>query len=168
MTDTSVAITEQPRPPANGARDRSERQRVTGKLRDALDLVVNEGLDPYEAAQKLGMHARSMRLALNKRHVLTYLRGAREVFRLQASAQNIHHAVELRANAKNEMARLGAMKFIEGVEDTQQSAAARQQAPGFIVQVVVQAPVSTQDRQTQSKPLIEHASGAHEPTDDSA
>lgn len=138
MTDQSLVTTGQASPQALAARDRSKALRVTGKLKKALDLVVLDGLDPYDAARSVEMTARAMRKALAKRHVLTYLRTAREVFRQQASAQNICHAVKLRDNAKNEMARLGAMKFIEGVDDAQQSAATRQQTPGFIVQVVVQ------------------------------
>jgi hypothetical protein len=126
----------QPRAPRGSPIGRSDRGKVTGKLKAALDLVVNDGLDPYEAAQKLGMHARSMRLALNKRHVLTYLRQAREVLRTTASAQNIHYAIEMRAGSTNEMARLGAMKFIEGNDEETQRRAGITTVPGLVIQIV--------------------------------
>jgi hypothetical protein len=116
---------------------RSDRGTVTGKLKAVLDLVVDEGLDPYAAAAKLGYHARSMRMALNKRHVLAYLRTAREVLRQAASAQNIHFAVEMRANSTNEMAKLGAMKFIEQIEDEAlRRGHVPALTPGLVIQIV--------------------------------
>ena len=126
---------------ALAARDRSLPGKIGGRLKTALDLVVGEGLDPYEAAAKVGMHARSMRLALNKRHVLAYLRHAREVLRTTASAQNIHYAIKMRAESPNEMARLGAMKFIDNEEEHQRLSGGRQMMPGLQI-VVMNAPPS--------------------------
>lgn len=108
-------------------------KRISGKLNAALELVVNEGLDPIEAARTVNLNVHSMRLALQRRHVLAHLRHLREVLRATASAQNIHHAIKMRAESENAMAKLGAMKFIEGVDDAQQSAAARVQQPGFVI-----------------------------------
>jgi hypothetical protein len=130
----------QPTRQAISAQTRSRPGRVTGRLKTAIDLVVQEGLDPYEAAAKVGMHARSMRLALNRRHVLTYLRQAREVLRATASAQNIHYAIAMRAGSTNEMARLGAMKFIEGDDAEIQQRRGSISSPGLVIQIV-QSPV---------------------------
>jgi hypothetical protein len=122
---------------AISAQTRSRPGRVTGRLKLAIDAVVEEGLDPYEAAAKVGMHARSMRLALNRRHVLAYLRQQREVLRQTASAQNIHHAIAMRAGSTNEMAKLGAMKFIEAIEDeVQRRGHVPALTPGLVIQIV--------------------------------
>jgi hypothetical protein len=130
----------QPRAPRGSPIGRSDRGKVTGRLKTALELVVNEGLDPYEAATKVGLHRRTMRLALNKRHVLTHLRAAREVLRTTASAQNIHYAIAMRAGSTNEMARLGAMKFIEGNDEETQQRRGSISSPGLVIQIV-QSPV---------------------------
>jgi hypothetical protein len=106
-----------PRAPAGHPIDRSGRGQVNGRLKVCLDLVVNEGADPYEAARKIGYHARSMRLALAKPHVLAYLRRARQVLREQARAQNIHFMIKMRAEGSNEMAKLGAMRLIEADDE---------------------------------------------------
>jgi hypothetical protein len=121
------------RAPAGHPIGRSDRGQITGRLKLALDLVVNEGLEPYEAAVKVGYHPRSMRLALNKRHVLTYLRRAREVLRKTASAQNIHFAIQMRARSSNAMARLGAMKFIEQDDEAEARSTAGPSAAGFVI-----------------------------------
>jgi hypothetical protein len=132
---TSVVQPKRRAPPGSPI-GRSDRGVVSGKLKAALDLVVNEGLDPYEAAAKLNYHARSMRMALAKRHVLAYLRAQREVLRQTASAQNIHHAIDMRAHSSNEMCRLGAMKFIEQIEDEARSGG-RPGAPLPGLQIVI-------------------------------
>ena len=143
------------------ARDRSLPGKISGRLKIALDLVVDQGLDPYEAAAKVGMHARSMRLALNKRHVLTYLRNAREVLRTTASAQNIHYAIKMRAESPNEMARLGAMKFIDNEEEHQRLSGSRQMSPGFVI-VVQNAPAHMQQ---SAAPVTIDASRESEPVE---
>lgn len=157
---TMLTVTEQPQPSRRqlAAQTRSDRGRVTRKLKDCLDLVVFEGLDPYEAAAKLGMTARAMRLALNRRPVVAYLRAQREVFRTTASAQNIHRAIKLRDTSGNAMAQLGAMKFIEGIDDERQSAASRMQSPGFVIVVQAQAaaPARSVDTNADNIRMIEH------------
>jgi len=131
-TSTAVATPHQ----AVSVKYRSAPGRVTGRLKEALDLVVNEGTDPYEAAAKVGLHARSMRLALARKHVLAYLRAQREVLRQRASAQNIFHAVKMRESSTNEMAKLGAMKFIEAIEETPRLGAGQPSVPGLCVVIV--------------------------------
>jgi hypothetical protein len=115
------------------ARSRSAPGKVSGKLKLVLDRVVNEGADPYEAARAVGMHARSVRKALAKGHVLAYLRAARQVLRETARAQNIHHMIAMRAESSNEMARLGAMKLIEQEDGRSDAAGGVPTQPGLII-----------------------------------
>jgi hypothetical protein len=105
-------------------------------LKVALDLVVNEGLNPLEAAAKVGLHARTMYLALQKPFVLAYLRHARHVLREQARAQNIHHMIEMRSSSPNEMCKLGAMKLIEQDDEPALRSAAHAVAPGLVINVI--------------------------------
>lgn len=119
---------------------------VTGKLAEAINLIITEGKEMDAAAAAVGITTRRLRLALEKPHVIRHMKAEREVFRAYISAQNIHHARELRNQAGNAMARLGAMKFIEGMTDDPQARPAAAQAPGVVV-VVVQGNI-------EPKPLI--------------
>jgi hypothetical protein len=122
------------------ARDRSKPHQVTGKLKTVLDAVVNEGADPYEAGRIEGMHARSIRLALAKPHVLSYLRSRRQVVREQAPAQNLHHMIKKSDTTSNEMAKLGAMKLLEGVDDERIAGrGAMSLLPGLQIVIVAQS-----------------------------
>jgi hypothetical protein len=118
---------------AVSAKTRAKPLTVTGKLKTVLDRVVYEGADPYEAGRTVGMHARSIRKALAKSHVLAYLRTARQVLREQARAQNIHHMIEMRRSSTNEMAKLGAMKLIEASDDFSGPDARTPVQPGLII-----------------------------------
>jgi hypothetical protein len=128
-----------PSPQALAAPTRSRPLQVTGKLKLVLDRVVQEGADPYEAGRIEGMHARSIRLALAKPHVLGYLRRARQVLREQARAQNIHHMIKMRAEGRNEMARLGAMRLIE-TDDEAAHRSPMPVSPGLQIVIVSDAP----------------------------
>jgi hypothetical protein len=141
---------------------RSDRGTISGTLKIALDLVVNEGLDPYEAAAKVGYHARSMRMALAKRHVLAYLRKAREDLRAIASAQNIHHAIEMRANSSNEMAKLGAMRLIERLGEDDGRPGSEPLGPGLQIVIVQGQPPSLPPRTIDITP---RAPAPHEDED---
>lgn len=91
--------------------------RVTGKLKTALDAIVWDG-KPWEAAAvEAGLTTRAMRLALEKSHVIRYLREQKHVFRASASGANIHRAIELRDQDENKLASLQAIKFLEGEEN---------------------------------------------------
>jgi hypothetical protein len=109
---------------------------VTGRLKNVLDRVVNEGADPYEAGRAEGMLARSIRKALAKPHVLAYLRAARQVLREQARAQNIHHMIEMSRSSTNEMAKLGAMKLLEQNDEYSRPNAHGQTMPGLVICIV--------------------------------
>ncbi len=166
MTDTSVAIIEQPTRQAIAAQDRSAPRRVTGRVKVALDAMVWEGLTRDNAAQAASLSVHGLREALRKPHVKAYYNSQLEVLRTSERARNIHRLIAIRDAADN----MPAVQAIDRLErlDEQRAAAAQQAAPGFVIQVLnVMPAVSTQDRQMQAKPLIDHASGAHEPDDTS-
>jgi hypothetical protein len=54
------------------AKDRSQRMRVTGKLKVAIEAMIWEGVPRADAAAKAGMADSSLRFALRKPHVLAH------------------------------------------------------------------------------------------------
>lgn len=162
MTAQSLATADQQQPSTPAIRKNGRPPRVTGQLAVALKAIAWDGAELHEAAQAAGMKTRNLRLALEKRHVLAFLKEQREVFRSYVSAQNIRHAKELRDTSKNAMARLGAMKYIDNVADEATISAARARAPGVVIVIGDPAAAHTAHmRQIEPKPLIEHTSDSH-------
>ena len=93
--------------------DRSKSGRVTGRLAEAIELMIEEGKPWDDAARAVGMSARSMRKALDKPHVIAFLRTRKQVFRALASAGNISALVDVRQNSGNAMARVQAVRALE-------------------------------------------------------
>jgi hypothetical protein len=112
----------------------------TGRTKQALDLMVHEGLTDNEAAVKVGITITAIRMAIQKRGVRAYLNEQREVSRARVCARNIHRLAEIRDKADN-MPAIQAIKLLEQVDDADAGAAGRvQRAPGVTVIVVSQAP----------------------------
>jgi hypothetical protein len=88
-------------------------RRISGKLKVACDAMVWEGTPWQEAAAAANMQVRSMRKALEKPHVKSYLRQQRRDFAAAASATNLHRALQIRDQDSNPMAALHAAKAIE-------------------------------------------------------
>ncbi len=102
--------------------ERSLPRRVTGRLKLACDLMIWGGanglaLDWDAAARQVGLRTRTMRVAIQKPHVRTYLNEQRRALLVCASAQNISRAVAIRDQDANRMAALGAIKLLEGGAD---------------------------------------------------
>lgn len=136
--------------------------RVKGKLVEACRAIVRQGQSLDEAARTAGLTTRSVRLALEKPHVIAFLKAEREVFRAYISAQNIHRAAEIRDSAGNAMARLGAIKVIEQLGDDNAGGSSTSRAPG--VMIVIGAPavsVTAHERTIEPKPLIVQGSVSH-------
>jgi hypothetical protein len=158
MTSTDIAETPQQRV----AQTRSQPGKVTGKLSQAIDRMVELGEPWDEAGRAVGMDARSMRKALAKPHVIRHLKQRREVFRESACAGNIHTLLEIRAQRDNQMARVQAVKALEQLGDDPAQKAQSVQSPGIVIVVgagAVAAPVLTEhQRALDAKPLIEQGS----------
>lgn len=155
MTDTSIAAIE-PTRQAIEARTRSKPGRVTGKLAEAITLMVETGARWDDAAQQVGLTARTMRLALDRPHVIAFLRARKQVFREAASTANIKRLCEIR-DAANNMPAVQAIKLLEQIPD-ENASSARGIQPGFVVQILnVQSPaVMERDGGNDAKPLIQH------------
>jgi hypothetical protein len=141
------------KPLVHGTKADPKPKQIGRKLKLALDLMVFGDIDgnPYEwndAARKVGLSLVAMRKALERAHVLRYLREQKQVFRQSVSASNILHARRIRNASGNAMASLGAIKLLEQMDERAPAAGtnARNVIPGVVV--IVNA--------NREAPLIDH------------
>jgi hypothetical protein len=127
---------------------------VTGKLRKALELMVYSGMSFDKAAQAVQLTTRAMRLALERPHVIRYLKEQKQVFRASVSSQNIFKLADIRDNSDNAMAQLGAIKVLEQI-DNDTASNQRQSMPGFVILV---AGSNVETKQINTIDAINHTS----------
>src|SRR5262249_24365778 len=72
-----VAFADNSRP----ARNKTPKPRITKRVKDAIDAIVERGIAYNEVAAESGLTTRAMRLALERPHVLSYLRQQLKVLR---------------------------------------------------------------------------------------
>lgn len=121
-------------------------KRIGVKLKCALDLMVygnNQG-EPVqwnEAAKTVGLSLNAMRKALEKTHVLRYLKEQKQVFRSSVSAANILVARQIRDEGKNDNARIKAIEYLDEIstKNPHEMGVGRTVQPGVTVVVNVQS-----------------------------
>lgn len=118
------------------ARTASAPGKVTGKLAVAIDIMIEDGEHWNKAAVKAGLTVRAMRLALNRPHVVSYLKAKREVFRVHASTANIHRLVQMRDQDENKMAAVTAIKALEQIGESEQVGRSASALPGLQIVIV--------------------------------
>lgn len=148
-SDALTVADHQPPAPPPAAITRVNGKEIRGKLKIALDLLVYGDRDEsgkpirhdhLSAARKAGFTTQAMRKALERPHVLRYLREQRQVFRAHAAAGNILRAVEIRDQDDNRTAAIQAIRYLDGIGDeTAQREGQRAVSPGVVVQVTVNA-----------------------------
>jgi hypothetical protein len=121
---------------------RSARNKVTGKLRTALDLMVWHGERRADAAAKAGLADSSLRFALRKPHVLAYYRAEVNALRMSLRARNLHRLDGIADNSKNDMAKVASIKVLEQIADgaEQHNRPGESQSPGVCIVIVQPAP----------------------------
>jgi hypothetical protein len=130
------------------AKDRSERMRVTGKLKVAIEAMIWEGLPRADAAAKAGMADSSLRFALRKPHVLAHHSAELATLRTSLRARNVHRLDSIADKSGNDMARVQAVKTLEGLADASEHlhGAGQSRAPGVQIVIVHQpAPATIRD-----------------------
>jgi hypothetical protein len=75
---------------------RTTRNGVSGRLKSALDDMIENGTPWEEAAVKSNLTVRAMRLALKRQAAIRYLRDARRVWLSSATGQNLQCATRTR------------------------------------------------------------------------
>jgi hypothetical protein len=114
-------------------------KRIGGRLKQALDLMIwGDGERRYlpdnEAAAKAGLNVLSIRLALQRPHVLAYYKQQREVLRARESPANIHRLCEIRDAADN-MPAVNAIRALEQLGDEQTNRPSAP-SPGISIRIV--------------------------------
>lgn len=150
-----MSLTETPQPSRQAiqAKTASKPRKVTGALAIACKAIVWQGQELDQAAAEAGITTRTLRLALDRPHVRAFIKAERDVFRAYVSGQNIHHAAEIRNKSGNAMARLGAMKYIDGEQDQGLGSNGQRQSPGLTI-IIEGAHHSRDVRVIDDKPLI--------------
>jgi len=164
---TAVAVTPDQTPAKT---DKPKPARIRGKLKLALDLMVygkdGKRFDHVTAPREVGFTGSAMRKALERADVQRYLSEQKQVFRKSLSAGNIHVLGEIRDDSGNAMARLGAVKLLEQMDQQapSQSAAARNVTPGVVVVINAnrEAPLIDHQRVIEINPLQSNEDVGHE------
>lgn len=154
MTNTDVATSANAAPPIPTKTEPRALQ-VKGRLTNALKSIVWQGNEIVQAARAAGMNPSVVRKALAKPHVIAFLKAERDVFRAYVASQNIHHAVKLRKSG-NAMAKLGAIKYLDGVSDERTGSQALTPGLTFQFVTITNGVEIKQLNETPSKPLIDH------------
>lgn len=141
MNALATIPAEQPSRQALQAATASKPNRVTGKLAEAIDLMIETGSTWDKAATQAGLTVRTMRLALQRPHVIAYLKARREVFRVNACAGNIHRLVKVADSDRNAMAVVAAVKAMEQIGELEAATGGRSALPGLQI-VIIQSPAA--------------------------
>jgi hypothetical protein len=129
-------VTEQP----EAKKRPDKRERVTGRLRQALDLMVfgdetGKPLDYIDAGRTMNISARSMRRSLERPAVRQYLQAQKQVARASASAGNIWHLADIAKQRSNMNAAVNAIRAIdEG--DPEAFRAPSRDGPGITIRII--------------------------------
>ena len=120
------------------ARNKTPPPRITKRIREAIDVMVERGLDFQAAAHEAKLTTRHMRMQLAKPHVIAYYREQCQVFRASTTARNIHRLCEIRDAADN-MPAVNAIKTLEQLDAEAVARPAGQISPGIVIRFVTQA-----------------------------
>jgi hypothetical protein len=101
---------------AIAAKDRSGKLTVSGKLKIAIDLML-EGSRRDDAAKQAGMTPHGLREAMKKAHVRGYFNSGLQVMRESERARNVLALATVRDTSSNDMARVSAAKALEQIAD---------------------------------------------------
>lgn len=152
MSQELATIEQQPSARAIQRKTASKPGKVTGKLAVACKRIVWEGEELDAAAKAAGLTTRAVRLALERPHVIAFVKAERDVFRAHVSAQNIHRLKELRDGSANAMAKLGAIRTIESL-DSDAPAGGMARTPGITIVIGSASPLTAQQRSIDHNPL---------------
>lgn len=137
MPATSVAVLKDTAPTTNlkpAQLPRSAPGKVTGRLKQALDLMVWNNLSDNEAAAKSKITVTAIRLALRRPHVRAYFREQSDVLREREGPRGIHTLIAVRDQDSNQAARVAAVREMRQANDEQAANGSRSVAvPGLVI-----------------------------------
>lgn len=140
MSDTSIATIEQPsrQPPAR-IEGKSDKLKVTGKLRTAIEAMVWQGIARDDAARTAGLVPKSLYNAFRKHHVKAFYLAELDVLRTSARARNIHVLEEVRDQTGNQMARVNAVKALEQLDNVEIASGSHARPAGLTINIISSA-----------------------------
>ena len=131
------------------ARNKQPPLRITKRVKDAIHAMVVDKQRWDDAARSVGLTARHMRLALEKPHVIAYLRKQLDVSRGARQVANYHRLCEI-ADAENNMPAVQAIRALEQISD-EQTNTKQTTSPGVTIRIVNVA-TQAQHEQTTNVP----------------
>lgn len=128
-----MSNTDLPSIPTTGGK--SLAKQVTGKLKIAIDLMTWEGKPYSEAAKIAGLTTRGLRMALEKEHVLRYMRSQRRALLASEGPKTIARLAELRDQNDNRNAAVASARTILNItdEEARSPGLGRPQVAGFVI-----------------------------------
>lgn len=145
-TTSAVSVNDSLTPQLRPAQlPRSQPGKVTGRLKQALDLMVWQNLSDNEAASKSKITVTAIRLALRRPHVRAYFREQSDVLREREGPRGIHTLIEVRDQTGNQNARVAAVREMRQANEDAPASRGSQSQPGLtivintVAQPVVQA-----------------------------
>jgi hypothetical protein len=120
---------------------RSQRMKVSGKLKTALELMVWSGKRRAESAKEAGLADASLRSALRKPHVLAWYNNELAALRTSLRAKNVHRLDTIADASANDMAKVSAIKTLELITEQAEtrSPSGATQLPGIQIVIVQRA-----------------------------
>jgi hypothetical protein len=138
MADETDKPTQELTTQQRAAIGKTVRNGVSGRLRAALDDMIEHGTPWEQSALKSNLTVRAMRLALKRPVVIRYLRDARRVWLSSATGQNLHALARVRDQDSNMAAAVTAARSLESLASEQfggSSPIAIGQAAGFVIDI---------------------------------
>ena len=138
---------------------KSARNGVSGRLKVALDDMIENGTPWEEAGPKANLTVRAMRLALKRPAVIRYLREVRRVWLSSATGRNLHALARVRDQERNPAASVQAARSLEALASEQFGAAGSvaigQAAAGFVIDLSEPGGINIRI----TSPPVQHRSG---------
>jgi predicted DNA-binding protein (UPF0251 family) len=149
MTDITVNQPETHSVPAAKGPEKLQRLKLTRKVREAIDLMVWNGLKREEAALQVQMKDNSLYVALTRPDVKTYYLNQCEVLRTSGRARRIHRLEAMLEQDANKAAVINAALALESIGNDQASVNAQQtHSPGVVIQIINSGPTDARLTQT--------------------
>jgi hypothetical protein len=125
------------------ARNKTPKPRITKRVKDAIDAIVERGIAYNEAAAESGLTTRAMRLALERPHVLSYLRQQLKVLRDARAPRNFHRLCEI-ADAADNLPAVHAIRALELLSEEATGRRSDTPTPGVVLNIISSpAPIDT-------------------------
>jgi len=132
-------------------------ERITGKVRAAIEAMVWQALPRAAAAKAAGISEHGLYKALRKPPVKAFYLAECEVLRTSGRARRILRLEEIGEQDENKAAAVQAIRALEGMSDDQAVGRSAQSVPGLVIQIINNGPPPrTIDALVTQPQAIEH------------